>query len=110
MMSSIVCRSSEPEPEDPPRGEDQAGECGAQGGSHGAQGPAPQVGSFLLFLIWRKYRELTNISVFCIAVTAMFRICDILVRIRILESVPFSKFLSLFIFQFTLTSFFKNKK
>ncbi len=36
-----VCRSPEPEPEDPPRGEDQAGECGAQGGSHRAQGPAP---------------------------------------------------------------------
>ncbi len=49
-----VRRSPEPEPEDPPRGEDQAGECGAQGGSHRAQGPAPQVSSYLLFLIWRK--------------------------------------------------------
>jgi hypothetical protein len=48
MMSTTVCRSPEPEPEDPPRGEDQAGECGAQGGSHCSQGPAPQVGSFLL--------------------------------------------------------------
>jgi hypothetical protein len=45
-----VCRSPEPEPEDPPRGEDQAGECGAQGGSHGAQGPATQVGCFLLLV------------------------------------------------------------
>ncbi len=47
-MSTTVCRSPEPEPEDPPRGEDQAGECGTQGGSHCTQGPAPQVGCFSL--------------------------------------------------------------
>ena len=42
---SIFPRSPEPEPEDPARGEDQAGECGAQGWGHGSQRPAPQVGS-----------------------------------------------------------------